>query len=177
MRTENGLTIKVNGKTYPLDITANTDTMVDAVISTVQLQALIADMNKADSLTVIAGSGAPVIVSLNGSNVAISAYLTCANISAPTGDTPAGANPFASSPSQQLVSLITRFILCRGPLGDVTRSSYVRRCKGRARRLLNVRVNLVNWGVKSLALSKGRPSTRQAKSRRILILNLFAFTT
>lgn len=91
------LTIKVNGNSYPLNITANTDTMVDAEISTDQLRALIGDMNKAASLTVIAGSAAPVSISLSGSNVAISAYLTCANIPAPTGDAPAGENPFQSA--------------------------------------------------------------------------------
>lgn len=94
------LAIKVNGKTYNLDITSNTDSMVAAEILTDQLQALVGEMNKASSMSVIAGTAAPATISLDGSNTVVAAYLTCANISPPSGETPAGANPFAGGSSQ-----------------------------------------------------------------------------
>jgi hypothetical protein len=95
------LTLKVNGKTYTFDITGNQDRSIAATISVDQLQSIVADMNKASSMIVIAGSATPITVSLDGSNAVISAYLTCANISPPSGETPAGANPFASPPVSQ----------------------------------------------------------------------------
>lgn len=75
-----------------LDISYNTSSMVMAVITPEQLQAMVAAMDKAGSMTVTAGKAAPITISLNGSNKATTAFLTCAGIRAPGEG--GGANPF-----------------------------------------------------------------------------------
>ncbi|MBU6448950.1 MAG: hypothetical protein KGQ26_04915 [Rhodospirillales bacterium] len=91
------LALAVNGNNYVLPITANTNTQVMAVISQDQLEEMVADMNKAGSMQLTPGSGNPVTISLDGSNIAITAFLTCAGISQP-GNT-GGENPFQSAPT------------------------------------------------------------------------------
>ena len=66
--------------------------MVAAIISKKTLQSMIAVMDKAASMTVTPGKGAPVVISLNGSNKVTTAFLTCAGIRA-KGEG-AGADPF-----------------------------------------------------------------------------------
>jgi fructose-specific component phosphotransferase system IIB-like protein len=73
--------------------------MVAATVSDAQLLSVVADMNKAGSMSVIAGSAAPIDVSLNGSNTVLTAFLTCANIQAP--NLGGGTNPFSTSPANQ----------------------------------------------------------------------------
>jgi hypothetical protein len=90
---DGNLTIAVNGHNYPLAITDNTNTQVTAVITNDQLNAIVIDMNAASAMTVTAGSAQPISVSLNGSNVVMTAFLTCAGLPSPTGAT-GGANPF-----------------------------------------------------------------------------------
>jgi hypothetical protein len=75
-----------------IDITDNTNTMVAAVITSDQLLALIAAMNKAESMTVSAGKAEPTLVSLSGSKTVTTAFLTCAGIRAPGEG--GGTNPF-----------------------------------------------------------------------------------
>jgi hypothetical protein len=91
------LVLKVNGDTYTLPITDNTNDMVMATISQDDLEKIVADMNKAGSMSLIPGTGAPVPISLNGSNQAVTAFLTCANIDQP-GST-GGSNPFQAPAS------------------------------------------------------------------------------
>ena len=89
------MNLAVNGDSYPLPITDNTNDMVIATISQDQLQKIVADMNKAGSMAVTPGSGSATTISLSGSNQAVTAFLTCAGISQP-GNT-GGSNPFQSS--------------------------------------------------------------------------------
>ncbi|HEY1856404.1 hypothetical protein [Acidocella sp.] len=89
------LEVDVNGKKYPLDITSNTSTMVSATVGQDVFLKIVGDMNKASSMSVIAGSAAPVQVPLDGSNTVMNAFLTCANIHAPSQG--GGTNPFQSS--------------------------------------------------------------------------------
>jgi hypothetical protein len=72
-------------------ITYNNDT-VAAILTRDQLEALISAMNKASSMSVIVGKDSPTQVSLNGSNNATTAFLTCAGITAPGEG--GGGNPF-----------------------------------------------------------------------------------
>jgi hypothetical protein len=92
------LELDVNGNKYALHITSNTNTSIAAEVENDQLLKIITDMNKAASMTVVAGTAAPVQVSLSGSNTVITAFLTCANIQAPSQG--GGANPFAGPASQ-----------------------------------------------------------------------------
>ncbi len=85
--------LKIQTDDFPLQISDNTNNQVTAVITDDQLSKIVADMNKAASMTVAAGSGPPTAVSLDGSNVAITAFLTCAGKDQP-GST-GGSNPFA----------------------------------------------------------------------------------
>jgi hypothetical protein len=86
------LAIAVGSYRAALDISDNTSSMVTAVITQDQLQSMISAMDKASSMSVTAGNAAPVTVSLNGSNTATTALLTCAGITAPGEG--GGANPF-----------------------------------------------------------------------------------
>jgi len=61
-----------------LDISANTNNMVAAVITPEQLQSMLAAMDKATSMTGTTGKAASTRVPLNGSNRVITAFLTCA---------------------------------------------------------------------------------------------------
>jgi hypothetical protein len=75
--------------------------MISAVVTNDMLLAIAGDMNKAASMTVTVGNAGPVTVSLNGSNVVMTAFLTCANIQPPTGTNGGpGSNPFQPTPSQ-----------------------------------------------------------------------------
>lgn len=89
------LDIAVNGNNYPLPITNNTNDMVIATISQDQLAQIVGDMNKSASLTVKAGSGPAATISLSGSNEAVTAFLTCANIGPPGNK--GGSNPFQNT--------------------------------------------------------------------------------
>jgi hypothetical protein len=86
------LVVDVGAYNAALDITGNTNDMVIAVVAKDQLQSLIAAMDKADSMTVSAGKAPPTTISLNGSNTATTAFLTCAGITAPGEG--GGGNPF-----------------------------------------------------------------------------------
>jgi len=86
------LVADIDGHDYPLDISSNSSNMVAAIISKKTLQSMIAVMDKAASMTVTPGKGAPVVISLNGSNKVTTAFLTCAGIRA-KGEG-AGADPF-----------------------------------------------------------------------------------
>ncbi|MGH7069145.1 MAG: hypothetical protein ACREFO_03910 [Acetobacteraceae bacterium] len=66
-----------------LDISDNTNSMVIAEITVTQLQYVISAMDNAGSMTITPGKAAPITVSLNGSNTATTAFLTCAGITAP----------------------------------------------------------------------------------------------
>lgn len=90
------LKIDVNNDKFVLPISGNTNTMVIAVITQDQLQKIVGDMNNVSSMQLTPGAGQPITLSLNGSNQAVTALLTCANISQP-GNT-GGANPFQSQP-------------------------------------------------------------------------------
>ena len=91
------LELVVGKNSFPLQITGNTQVMVDAPVTQDQLTSIIANMNKVATMVVKAGSAPPQTISLAGSNTVVAAFLTCANISPPAGDAPAGANPFAGS--------------------------------------------------------------------------------
>lgn len=93
------LKFAVNSHNYSFDITDNTSNMVSADISQAQLMPVVTDMEEADSMQIIAGSSAPVSVSLDGSNQVLTALLTCSGISAPSSNT-GGENPFSSSSNQ-----------------------------------------------------------------------------
>jgi hypothetical protein len=84
--------VAVNGHSYTYAITANSNTDVSATLSDGDLQTLVADTNVAASMTVKEGSSQAATVPLDGSKTAVTAYLTCANISQP-GST-GGVNPF-----------------------------------------------------------------------------------
>ncbi len=86
------LAIAVGSYHAAFDISDNTNKMVTAEITLPQLQSLIAAMDKASSMTVTPGKSSPVAVSLNGSNTATTAFLTCAGLTAPGEG--GGANPF-----------------------------------------------------------------------------------
>ena len=91
------LTLSVDSNTYVLPISDNTNTMVMAEVTQDKLMKIVADMNKASTMQLTPGSAQPVTISLNGSNQAVTAFLTCANISQP-GNT-GGANPFQAPSS------------------------------------------------------------------------------
>ena len=93
------ITVAVNGHTYNYPISSNTASMVDASITSDQLEALVKDMEIAGAMEVTAGHAAPLSVSLDGSNVALTAFMTCSQMPNPTNNT-GGTNPFANAPSQ-----------------------------------------------------------------------------
>ncbi len=86
------LVLNVGSYSATLAISDNTNDMVMATITQDQLQSLVSAMDKADSMTVTAGKGPATAVSLNGSNTATTAFLTCAGINAPGEG--GGGNPF-----------------------------------------------------------------------------------
>jgi len=93
------LELDVAGDKYPLAISDNTNTRVDAVVTNDQLLAIIGDMNKATTMTAIAGRADPVQVNLIGSGPVLTAFLTCGGIAPPNninGDTV--SNPFGPAP-------------------------------------------------------------------------------
>ena len=90
------LKLAINGTSYVLPITANTNITVSATVSQDQLEQIVEDMNKATSISVTAGSARAAQISLTGSNPVVTAFLTCAGINQP-GNT-GGANPFQSQP-------------------------------------------------------------------------------
>jgi hypothetical protein len=89
----------VNSNKYSFDISANDSTWIAADVTQAQLLPLVKDMETADSMTLKAGS-ASVTVPLDGSNTALTALLTCADIQSPTSNT-GGTNPFSSSGTSQ----------------------------------------------------------------------------
>ncbi|MGB8277355.1 MAG: hypothetical protein WCF20_05405 [Methylovirgula sp.] len=86
------LVVDVGAYHVALDISANTNNVVAAVVTPEQLQSMIAAMGKAKSMTVTAGKAAPATMSLSASKTVTTAFLTCAGISAPGEG--GGANPF-----------------------------------------------------------------------------------
>jgi hypothetical protein len=86
------LIIEVGSYSATLDISDNTSSMVMATVTPDQLQVLVSAMDKASSMTITAGNASPTTVSLNGSNTATTAFLTCAGITAPGEG--GGGNPF-----------------------------------------------------------------------------------
>jgi len=86
------LAVAVGSYQAAFDISDNTNDMVIAEVTLPQLQSLIAAMDKAGSMTVTPGKSASIAVSLNGSNTATTAFLTCAGFTAPGEG--GGANPF-----------------------------------------------------------------------------------
>lgn len=95
------LELEVNGNKYPLGITSNTNTMVSATVKQAEFLQIVGDMNNASSMSIIAGDAAPAKIPLDGSNTVMNAFLTCANIQAPSQG--GGTNPFqsASPPASQ----------------------------------------------------------------------------
>ncbi len=101
------LKLAVNGNSYVMPISDNTNIMVMAAITQDQLEKIVSDMNKASSMQLTPGSGSAVTISLNGSNQAVTAFLTCSGFNQPgsTGgenpfSSPSGNNPPSNSPSQ-----------------------------------------------------------------------------
>ena len=92
------LKFSVNNNSYSFDITGNSSDYVAASITSDQLLKIVADMETADTMRMTAGSAPPETVALDGSAKALTAFLTCAGISAPSDNT-GGNNPFASGPS------------------------------------------------------------------------------
>lgn len=90
--------VDVNKHIYTYQISGNQVSMVNASITQDQLTALAGDMEAASSMQVQAGSATPVNIPLDGSNLALTAFLTCADIPNPSKNT-GGSNPFASSSS------------------------------------------------------------------------------
>lgn len=86
----------VNGHNYSYPATAMSSTMVDATITQDQLTTLVGDMETASSMQVKAGSAAPTTIPLDGSQVVLTAFMTCAGIPNPSANT-GGSNPFSSS--------------------------------------------------------------------------------
>jgi hypothetical protein len=85
------LEVDAGGQTYPFEISRSARTWVAASITSDQLLSMVGNMNKASSMTVLAGKAPPLTVSLRGSNAALRAFLDCAGIKAPSD---VGSNPF-----------------------------------------------------------------------------------
>lgn len=90
------IAIAVAGHRYSFDISANTSNSIAASITVDQLMPVVADMEAANSMTVKAGSDAPLQVPLDGSTTALTALLTCGGIQAPNSKS-SGSNPFATN--------------------------------------------------------------------------------
>lgn len=86
------IVIKVGADDYDLDIGSNTDKMVAAVIPQDKVVPLLDAAAKASLMTVLAGKGKPISVSLSGSSTVLNAFRTCAGISGSAVG--GGANPF-----------------------------------------------------------------------------------
>lgn len=88
--------LKVNGHSYSYEIQNNTSQMVDAPLTLDQLTTLVADLEAANSLEVVAGSSQPKTIPLDGSKSVLTAFMTCAGIPNPSSNT-GGSNPFSPS--------------------------------------------------------------------------------
>lgn len=88
--------ISVNGHSYAYPGSAMSASVIDASITQDQLTALVGDMEIASSMQVTVGSSASTTVPLDGSQVVLTAFMTCAGIDNPSQNT-GGSNPFSSS--------------------------------------------------------------------------------
>ena len=91
--------IKISVGSMKLDLTIDTNDNISvrAPVEHKDLANLIAAMETASSMTVVAGNGHAKQISLNGSKVALTAFLTCSGMNAPSNNT-GGENPFATPP-------------------------------------------------------------------------------
>lgn len=90
------ITVAVNGHTYSYPATAVSSTMIDASVTEAQLTSLVGDMETASTLQLKVGSSAPTAIPLDGSQVVLTAFMTCSGIQNPSQNT-GGVNPFSSS--------------------------------------------------------------------------------
>lgn len=90
--------VSVNGHSYAYPGIGMSASEIDASITQDQLTALVGDMEIASSMQVTVGSSAPTTIPLDGSQVVLTAFMTCAGINNPSKNT-GGSNPFASSSS------------------------------------------------------------------------------
>lgn len=74
------LLLSVGTYDLTLEVTGNTSNMILAPITEANLRGLISAMHNESAMTVTPGNGAPVTLSLLGSNVATTAFRTCAGI-------------------------------------------------------------------------------------------------
>ena len=86
------ITVTVGDWTTTLDIGANTDDMIAALISDEIARTMFAAMDKAASMSVTIGKANAFQVSLKGSTRATNAFRTCAGIKA--NSKALGSNPF-----------------------------------------------------------------------------------
>ena len=84
--------ITVGSWNATLDIAANTDSSVSALVPEDVLLAMFAAMDKATVMSVAVGKAKPRAVSLAGSSKATNAFRTCAGVH--SNDATAGENPF-----------------------------------------------------------------------------------
>lgn len=90
------IAITVNGHNYTYPASAMTAQMIHAVVTQGQLSSLVGDMETAKSMQVKIGSAKPTTISLDGSQLILTAFMTCAGLQNPSKNT-GGSNPFSSS--------------------------------------------------------------------------------
>lgn len=88
------ITIKGHNYTYPASVMSAQ--VIHAIITQNQLSSLVGDMETANSMQVKIGSAKLTTISLDGSQVTLTAFMTCADLKNPSKNT-GGSNPFASS--------------------------------------------------------------------------------